>query len=366
MKFIVNGLELSNAVSKVIKAVSTKTTNAVLEGIKLSVKGDELILTATDIEIAIEKTIKVDTFTEGDVLVPGKIFYEYVKKIENEEEIEISEEDNKIKLNYSSSEGYIQLLNVEEFPIINKEVKEKAFSIIQKDFKELILKSVFACSQDEARPLLKGCLLEIEEDTISSVALDGFRLAITKKKIKESTGNLKIIVNQRTLSEIIRLLDKDDEIFSIKIQKNILKCEVEGTVLIARLLEGEYINYKDIIKNSFSTQVNVNREMFLNAIERASVIATDLKRIIKVEIKENYMDISASSEIGKTNENIIINLEGKDLIIAFNSKFLSDAVKVIDDEYINLYFNSKIDPCIIKPLSGDDYLYLILPLRINA
>ena len=146
MKFIVNGIELSNAVSKVIKAVSTKTTNVILEGIKLSVKNDELVLTATDTEISIEKTIKVETFTEGEVLVPGKIFYEYVKKIENEEEIEISEEDNKLKINYSSSEGYIQLLNVEEFPIINKDIKEKAFSILQKDFKELILKSVFACS----------------------------------------------------------------------------------------------------------------------------------------------------------------------------------------------------------------------------
>ena len=366
MKFIVNGLELSNTCNKVVKAVSNKTTNPILEGIKLYVKGDELTLTATDAEISIEKTIKVSTFNEGEILVPGKLFTEYVKKIENEEEIELTKEDNQLKIIYSSSEGYIQLLQVEEFPIINKDIKEKSFSIKQKDFKELITKSAFACSQDEARPLLRGCLIEIEDDIVSSVALDGFRLSITKKKIKESTGNFKIIISQRTLNEIVRLLENDEDIFSLIVQKNILMCEINGTTLISRLLEGEYIDYKNIIKPSFASVVNINRNQFLSAIERASVVATDLKRIIKIDIKENYMTVSASSEIGKMNENVLINLEGKDITIAFNSKFLVDAIKAIDDEFVNLHFNTKIDPCVIKPLSGDDYLYLILPLRINA
>lgn len=366
MKVVVNGADLSSAVLKVVKAISGKTTNPILEGIKLSVKGDELILTATDTEISIEKTIKASTFTEGQTVVPGKLFAEFTKRLENEDEIELYQEDNQLKISYSSSEGYISTLNPEEFPIINKEIREKSFTIKQKDFKELILKSSFACSQDEARPLLKGCLLEIEGYKISSVALDGFRLAIMRKKIEASTGDFKIIVSSRTLNEIVRILENDNDVLTVIVQKNVMMVEVDGTVLVSRLLEGEYIDYKNIIKDNFISVVRVNKNQLLSAIDRASVVATDAKKIVRLDIKENYMTVSASSEVGKMSENVVINLEGKDLSIAFNSKFLTDCVKVIDDEFINLHFNTKINPCVIKPFSGDDYLYLVLPLRINA
>ena len=366
MKFVVNGQELGQAVSKVVKAVSTKTTNPILEGIKLSLKGDELTLIATDTEISIEKTIISSTFTEGETVVPGKTFYEFIKKLEDEDEIEFTLIDKELKINYGDSEGFIQTLNVEEFPIINKKIKEKFFTIKQKDLKELINKSSFACSQDEARPLLKGCLLEIENDEISSVALDGFRLAIYRKKIIEKSQDFKIIVNSRTLNEIVRILEKDEEVVTIIVQNNVLMCEIDGTVLISRLLEGEYIDYKNIIKDDYLSLVKVNKNQLLQAIERASVLSTDIKKIVKFDIKENYMTVSSSSEVGKMNENVLINLEGKDLTIAFNSKFITDCIKVIDDEFINLYFNTKINPCVIKPYSGNDYLYLILPLRINA
>ncbi|MBO5852119.1 MAG: DNA polymerase III subunit beta, partial [Clostridia bacterium] len=341
MKVIVNGLDLSDAVLKVVKAISSKTTNPILEGIKLSVNGDELILTATDTEISIEKTIKATTFIEGETVVPGKLFAEFIKRLENEDEIELCLEENQLKINYSSSEGFIQTLNVQEFPIINKEIREKSFTIKQKDFKELILKTIFACSQDEARPLLKGCLIEIEEDKISSVALDGFRLAIYRKKIETSTGNFKIIVSSRTLNEIIRIIESENDLLTVVVQKNVLMVEVDGTVLISRLLEGDYIDYKNIIKDNFITTVRVNKNQLLLAIDRASVVATDSKKIVKLDVKENYMTVSASSEVGKMSENVVINLEGKDLSIAFNSKFLTDCIKVIEDEFINLYFNTK-------------------------
>ena len=138
MKFVVNGSELSDAVSKVVKAVSTKTTNPILEGIKLTVKGDEISFLATDTEISIEKTIISSTYTEGETVVPGKMFADFVKKIEDEEEIEFTLLGNELKINYGQSEGFIQTFPAEEFPIINKEIKEKYFSIKQKDFKELI------------------------------------------------------------------------------------------------------------------------------------------------------------------------------------------------------------------------------------
>ena len=179
-------------------------------------------------------------------------------------------------------------------------------------------------------------------------------------------GILMFITNYLLIDKPFKSLDKDEEVVTVIVQKNVLMVEVDGTVLVSRLLEGEYIDYKNIIKNDFLTAVKVNKAQLLAAIERVSVLATDIKKIVKFDIKENYMTVSASSEVGKLNENVLINLEGKDLSIAFNSKYVTDCIKVIDDEFVNLYFNTKINPCVIKPYSGDDYLYLILPLRINA
>lgn len=366
MKFVANGSILSEAAGKVVKAVSIRTTNPILEGIKLSLKGDYLTLSATDTEISIEKTIKVETFMEGETVVPGKIFTEYMKKLEEETDIEFTLENDKLKITYSSSQGFIQTLNASEFPIINKDIKEKSFNIKQKDFKELIAKSAFACSTEEARPVLRGCLLEIEDKKISSIALDGVRLAICRKDVVCDSENIRIIVPQRTLNEITHILDKDEDVLTVIIQKNSMLVEVDNTIIVSRLLEGEFINYKLFIKDEYKSLVRVNKTQLINEIERATVVVTDVKKIVRFDIKENYLTVSANSEVGNMSGNITINLEGNDLGIAFNSKFIMDALKAIDDENVYLYFNSRIDPCIIKPYSGDDYLYLILPLRINV
>ena len=219
MKFIVSGQEISLGASKVVKAISSKTTNPILEGIKLSVCGDELTLTATDTEITIEKTIAVSTFTEGETVVPGKFFSDFIKKLEHEAEIVISLEDNELKIVYADSEFSISTMNAEEFPLINKNIKEKSLTMNQKDFKELINKTIFACSQTAHNSSrVDGCFISVEDDKITAVATDTGRIAINKKKIEQASGDFSIIVSPRTLKEIVSILDKDDELFTFIIQ----------------------------------------------------------------------------------------------------------------------------------------------------
>ena len=201
---------------------------------------------------------------------------------------------------------------------------------------------------------------------MNCVALDGFRLAVCKKVIKESSGDIKAIVPSRALVEITRLLDKDDDYITVIIQENSLMVNVDNTTFTTRLLEGEYIDYKRIVPTSYLSVFKVNKESLLNSIERASIMAKIMKNIIKLDIHENYVDISSDSEMGNVKENVLINLEGKDLTIAFNSKYLIDCLRVIDDEFINFNLNTSIAPCVIKPYSDDEYLYLILPVRISA
>ena len=237
MKLLVNGNDLSNAVMKVSKAISVKTTNPILEGIKMTVKGDELTLSATDMEIAIEKTIKTDTFEEGVSVMPGKLFAELTKKREGEDQVELMiGDDRKLKITYGQSQVYLSTLHAEEFPNIRKDLREKAFSLLQKDFKDLINKTVFSCSTDESRPILKGELFSVKDNELTCVALDGFRLAVAKKKINNSTSDFKIVVPARAVSEIARLLDKDDEEITLVSEDKSLMIEVDGTVFITRLL----------------------------------------------------------------------------------------------------------------------------------
>ncbi len=368
MKTVVNGTDLSSAVAKVSKAISNRTTNPVLECIKLSVKGDLLTLTATDMEIAIETSIRAETFMEGETLVLGKLFSEFVKKLEEEDQVELNMtgDDGRLKIVYSSSEVYLSCLSADEFPSINKEMREKAFSILQKDFKDVIGKTVFCCSQDESRPILKGALLNVKDNVLTCVALDGFRLALAKKNLRNSSSDFKVIVPARALNEITRLLDRDEEEITFISEDNVLLIEVDGTTFTTRLLEGEFINYNQIIPTEFLSTVRVSRQAFLNSLERATVVAKEMKNIIKLDVKENYINVQASSESGNVNENVLSSLEGKDISIAFNAKFLSDALKGAGDEFVNIYLNGSISPCVIKPYSGEEYLYLILPIRIAA
>lgn len=366
MKAVVKGLDLSNAVLKVVKAVSVKTPNQILEGIKVTCKGDNLILLATDMEIAIEKTIKAETFMEGEIVVTGKLFAEFVKKLENEDDIELTLcDDGRLKISYGQAEGYIQTMSSEDFPVLKKDINKNSFTIKQKEFRDIINKTSFACSTDDSRPILKGCLMEVENDILTVVALDGFRLAIAKKPVRDVFGEIKAIVPSRALVEITRLIEKEEDYVTIIIQENNLLVNIDNTIFMTRLLEGNYIDYKRIVPNKFETVFRANKNLLFNAIERASIVARTIKNRVKFEIKENYLNVTSASEVGNVNENIIINLEGKDLNILFNSKYLIDAIREIDDEFINFHLTSAISPCVIKPYGEDDeeYLYLILPLR---
>ncbi|MDY2851475.1 MAG: DNA polymerase III subunit beta [Candidatus Borkfalkiaceae bacterium] len=365
MKLLCEGLDLSNAIIKVIKAISAKTPNDILECIKLTAKGDYLTLLATDTEIAIEKTIRAEVLEEGETLVPGKLFNELVKKLEDEQ-IELTVEGTNLKVRYGDSEGFIQTKDLEEYPVINKDIKDNSFTMSQKDFNELINMTAFSCSQDDGRPILKGCKIEVDETSVVCVALDGFRLAVCKKELAHSTGKFSAIVPSRTLIEITRLLEREDETVTVVIQKNMLMVEVASTVLVSRLLEGEYLNYKQIIPNEFLSVIRVSKNQMLSSIERAAIVARGMKNLVKFDIKEGNLNISASSELGKVDENLLINLEGKDLVIAFNSKYLTDILRAVNDDFVYMYFNSSISPCVIKSYQGDQYLYLLLPIRINA
>lgn len=365
MKLICEGLDLCDAVLKVLRAAAVRTPNPVLEGIKLTAKEDTLTLCATDQELAIEKTIVADVKIAGEVVVPGKFFAEFVKKLSNEQ-IELSlTKENTLKIKYTDSEGFLQCLNVSEFPIIREIGAPEKVTLATKDLKDLIDKTIFSVAIDDARPILKGCLFEFENDELRAVALDGYRLATYKASAHASKAKFSYIVPARCLSEISKLLDIETETTDLLFDQNHMMVKENNTKIITRLLEGEFINYRQVIPKETTTTITVSKAQLEDGLERASLLARmDKNNLVKFDIHDNILTLTSASNIGNVTENITVSLEGKDLVIAFNARYLSDCMHTISDEFVKINFSSPIAPCTICSADGDNYLYLILPVRI--
>ena len=299
MKLICEGLDLSDAVLKVIRATATRTTNPILEGIKLHASEDTLTLSATDTEIAIEKTIPADVKIAGDVVVPGKFFADFVKKLSNEQ-IELTlTEQNTIKIKYTDSEGYLQCLVADEFPVIKDLVNPEKIRVKRTDLKELIDKTIFSVAIDDARPILKGCLFEIENGMMTAVALDGYRLAMVKTEATCSAGKLSFIVPARSLGEISKLIDGNDEFIDVYVSDRHLLINDGSVKIITRLLEGDFINYRQVIPATTTTTIIVSKAQLEDGLERASLLARmDKNNLVRFDIRDKVLTITSASNIG--------------------------------------------------------------------
>lgn len=366
MKVFCHGLDLADALIKVSRAIPAKKTVPILEGILLSASGSTLTITATDLEIGIEKRINADVKIDGKVVVPGKDVVDFVKTLTSEQ-IELDGSDNQmLKIRYNDSEFSLRQMPVDEFPPLREIGEEVSFSIIQKEFKDLIAKTRICASFDDSRPILKGCLLEVDENKITGVTLDGYRLAVCEKALERNNGKKEVVVPVKTLEEISKLLEDDDYIVTVFLQDNYLMVDLDHTKIVSRLLDGEFTKYRKIIPSEFSSVVTVNKNHLANALDRASLVSRGEKsNMVKFDIKEKTLFVESKSENSNIKENVTVSLDGKDIEIAFNARYFIECMKVISDEYVKISFSTSINPCLIRPIEGEEYTYLILPVKLN-
>ena len=367
MQIVCSGLDLCDAVITVSRAIGAKTTNPILEGIKMVAEEDTLVLSATDLELSIEKKIKADVKVEGEVVVPGRFFGDLVKKLTNEQ-IELKLGDNNLmKIKYTDSETVIQCFPVYEFPSFKKLESTEFFGIEKRNLKNIINKTTFSVAIDDTRPILKGCLIELENGKINTVALDGYRLALISQKITDCNVSTSFVVPSKSLNEISKLLDDSDEIVNVYIQRNFIMVDLNDCIITSRLLEGDFINYKQIISNDFETKITINKQQLEDALERASLLSKiGQNNLVQFDIRDQNLCITSRSEIGNVRENINIVFAGKELLIAFNARYFMEALRVITDEFITIKFNQSQNPCVITPFEGeeDKFLYVIMPVRL--
>jgi DNA polymerase-3 subunit beta len=366
MKFVCNPLALSEALNIVSKAIPNKPTIPILEGINIYAQGTTLTLTATDMEMFIEKKMPAEILLEGELVVSGRIFTEFIRKLTDLDTISIEKVGNNLlNIHYAENETTIQCMNEDTYPEIRQIDDDSYFTIREGDLKDTLERTVFCVAVEDSRPILKGCLIEVKDAVLTAVALDGYRLAITKCSVKEYHGDIKIIIPGKNLSEITKVLTDSDDIIKVNIQKNNIMFDLGHTRITARLMEGEFLQYEKIIPVSKQTSVVVNKTEIENGLGRAFLIARDMKNnYSKLSIGNGMITIKSNSEVGNFRENVICKTEGKDLEIAFNSRFLFDAFNHIKEDYIRIEFNGSCAPALILPLEGEKFKYIILPVRL--
>ena len=366
MRFLCQQKTLVHSINIVQKAVSYKTTMPIIKGIYIEATNDTLKLVATDLEMGIEHKTEVTVYEEGATVVDARLFSEIIKKLPDAQ-VEITlKENNQLYIKCENSEFNIICHDPQEFPELPFVEEDYFYEIPQDLLKDMIRQTIFATSQDESRPVLTGTLLEIEEDILNMVALDGYRLALIKGKIQSPMDN-KVIIPAKTLNEVNRIIYEDEEKIYITFTENHALFLIGNTKLISRLLQGEFINYKQIIPTEYKSRVKVKTKGLLNSIERASLVAREGKNnLVKLMISNNKITITSNSELGMVHEEVFIELEGDEIEIAFNSKYLIDALKVIEDEEIYIEFTSNLSPGILKSTISNNYTHLILPVRLSG
>ncbi|MCM1049331.1 MAG: DNA polymerase III subunit beta [Clostridiales bacterium] len=366
MKIVCKKSNLLNGVMVVSKAVPSKTTMSILECILVDVRNDEIKLSANDMELGIETKIDGEIVEKGMIALDAKIFMDIVRKLPDSD-IKIETDSNftttitceKAKFNIPGKSG-------EDFSYLPQIERNDCIIVSQFTLKEIIRQTIFSISDNDNNKLMTGELFEINEDVLKVVSLDGHRISIRKIKLKNSYSPKKIVVPGKTLNEISKILSGDtDKDVSIFFTNNHILFEFDSTVVVSRLIEGEYFRIDQMLSSDYETKVRINKKEFLDCIDRATLLVKEGdKKPIIINITDSSMELKINTIIGSMDEDIDINKSGKDLMIGFNPKFLIDALRVIDDEEVDLYMVNPKAPCFIRD-AEENYIYLILPVNFT-
>lgn len=360
---------LLNGINIVLKAVPSKTTMPILECILIDASTDEIKLTANDMELGIETKVEGEILEKGKIALDAKLFSEIIRKLSSADSVVSITSDEKFNtiIACENSVFNIQGKDGEEFSYLPYIEKNKYIGLSQFSLKEIIRQTIFSISVNDSNKMMTGELFEVTGNELRVVSLDGHRMSIRKIVLKDEYENTKVIVPGKTLNEISKILTGDNEKeVLIFFSTNHILFEFDDTIVISRLIEGEYFKVDQMLSSDYETKVSVNRKEFMDCIERASILIRENdKKPIILSIEDLKMSLKLNSSFGTMNAEILIHKTGQDLMIGFNPKFLIDALRIIDDEDISLYMMNPKSPCFIKD-AEENYIYLILPVNFNA
>ncbi len=370
MKFICDKDKILKALNSVIKAVASKTTMPILEGIFIQTNDNEIKFTTYDLEIGIEYLMEAEVEEQGSTVVNAIMFSEIIRKLPNTDIHITLNENNLLVIECEGSLYKLATMNPEEFPELPKINIENSIQIEQNTLKSMIRKTIFAVSIEENRPIFTGCLFQTIENKLNVVAVDGFRLAWVSTNLINNKNDFSAVIPGKTLNEVNKIILDSFDPISIGVSKNQALFEMDNCKIVTRLLDGEFLNYKNVIPEKWETRIRINKNNLQDCFERISLISAsstekEKKYPVKVLIDIGKITISCTNQTGDAKEELYVSTEGKNLEAGFNPKYFLDALKVIDDEEVFVEFGSNISPCVIRPVEEGDYNYMILPIRLK-
>ncbi len=370
MKIVCYKDKILKAINSVVKGVASKTTMPILEGILIQTNENEIKLTTYDLELGIEYIMECDVKEQGSTVVNAIMFSEIIRKLPDTEISIKLNEKNLLEIECEGSLYKLATMNPEEFPELPKIEIENSIELDQSILKNMIRKTIFAVSTEENRPIFTGCLFEIQNNKLNIVAVDGFRLALRSIFLNKQTKDFSAVIPGKTLNEVNKILSDSFELVKIGVSKNQALFEMDNCKIVTRILDGEFLNYKNVIPENWETRVRVNKNSLQNCFERISLISSssiekEKKYPVKVTVDIGKVTISCTNQTGEAKEEMFISTEGKGLEAGFNPKYFLDSLKSIDDEEVFVEFGTNISPCLVKSIENKDYVYMILPIRLK-
>ncbi|MEY9141172.1 DNA polymerase III subunit beta [Mammaliicoccus lentus] len=375
MKFTIQRDYFLNQLNDTLKAISPRTTLPILTGIKIDATDKGIILTGSDSEISIEITIQenidgekiVDIVEKGSVVLPGRFFVDIVKKLPGKT-VNLSTNDQfKTLITSGHSEFNVSGLDPDQYPLLPQVSEDDAIKLPIKVLKNIIAQTNFAVSTSETRPVLTGVNWLIQDKELICTATDSHRLALRKLKLEdEDIEDKNVIIPGKALSELNKIVSDSEDDINIFFASNQVLFKVGHINFISRLLEGNYPDTTRLFPENYETKLGVNNSEFYHAIDRASLLAREGgNNVIKLSTDVNKLELSSTSpEIGTVKEEVTTEeVEGESLKISFNSKYMMDALKAIDNDDVHVEFFGTMRPFILKPKDDESVIQLILPIR---
>ena len=354
---------LSQGIQIVSKAVPNKTTMSILECILIDASGNDIRLIANDMELGIETHVAGLIIERGIIAVDAQIFANIVRKLP-EDDVVIHTDGEKITITCRKAKFTILGRDGTDFAYLPEIEKKNEVEISQFTLRDMINRTIFSISGNDSSGMMTGELMEIRDNHFRMVALDGHRIAIRNVELPSSYEDREVIVPGKTLSEISKILSGDtDKFVKIYFTDKHALFSFDDTVVVTRLIDGEYYRVDKMLSSSYQTKVTVQRREFLSCIDRATLLVKEEdKKPVIIMISDDNMKMKINTTLGSMDEVIEITKEGVDMNIGFNPKFLIDALRAIDAEEITMFMVSPKAPCYIRD-AEESYCYLILPVN---
>lgn len=367
MKLICSKSDLLKSVNISLKAVPSKTTMPILECILIDASTSEIKFTSNDMELGIETKVNGIIEEKGIIALDAKIFSDIIRKLPDNDVIIQTDSNLNTTITCEKAKFTIPGKSGEDFAYLPMIEKTEGITLSQFTLKEVIRQTIFSIAANENNKLMTGELFEIKDNILKVVSLDGHRISIRKIELKDEYQNQKVVVPGKTLNEISKILSGEvEDMVEIFFAENHIVFEFGDTIVVSRLIEGQYFRIDQMLSSDYETKIKINKREFLDSIDRATLFVKESdKKPIIINIEDENMELNINSQIGSMKEEIDIEKEGRDIMIGFNPKFLIDALKVIDDEEISIYLVNPKAPCFIKD-DKESYVYLILPVNFNS